>query len=99
MLVVPSFYESFGLVGLEAMASARPVVGFLHTGLQETVSDDAGILVKMGVGNLAKTIDALARDNQLRRKLGNKGRKKALLYDWSNIANRYKDIYEKIIQE
>jgi len=99
MLVVPSFYESFGLVGLEAMASARPVIGFLHTGLRETVSDEAGVLVKMGVRNLARAIEGLARDNQLRHRLGNSGRRKALLYDWSNIAHKYKDIYEKIIQE
>jgi D-inositol-3-phosphate glycosyltransferase len=99
MLVVPSFYESFGLVGLEAMASARPVVGFLHTGLRETVSDDAGLLVEMGVRNLAKAIDVLLRDNQLCRRLGNRGRAKALSYDWSNIAKKYKSIYERIIQE
>ena len=99
MLVVPSYYESFGLVGLEAMASARPVVGFAHTGLKETVSDDSGILVGMSVRNLARAISRLAGDSQLRYKLGMNGSKKARAYDWSIIAHEYERLYEKIIQE
>jgi D-inositol-3-phosphate glycosyltransferase len=99
MLVVPSYYESFGLVGLEAMASARPVVGFSHTGLKETVSNDAGFLVRMGARNLAKAIDRLANDSELRYTLGANGRRKARAYDWSIIARRYRRLYEKIIQK
>ena len=99
ILVVPSYYESFGLVGLEAMASARPVVGFSHTGLRETVSDDAGILVKMGTRNLAWAISRLMVDPGLRQKLGRRGRAKALKYDWTKITQQYKRIYEEIIQE
>lgn len=99
MLVVPSYYESFGLVGLEAMASARPVVGFSHTGLKETVGDDAGVLVKMGPRNLAHAIKKLALDHDLRQKLGHRGRKKAMGFDWANIAYRYKRIYERVIEK
>jgi D-inositol-3-phosphate glycosyltransferase len=99
ILVVPSYYESFGLVGLEAMASARPVIGFSHTGLQETVSDDSGILVRMGARNLARAINVLIADPGLRQKLGRRGRAKALSYDWAKITQEYKKMYEKIIQE
>ncbi len=99
MLVVPSYYESFGLVGLEAMASARPVVGFSHTGLSETVGDDAGVLVKFGVRDLARAIDGLASDHGLRHRLGRNGRRKALNFDWSNIAHRYERTYENIIEK
>ena len=99
VLVVPSYYESFGLVGLEAMASARPVVGFNHTGLQATVGDDAGILVDMGSRNLAWAIDLLMNDHGLRQRLGRQGRSKSLNYDWMKIARVYKEVYEKIVQE
>ncbi|MCK4941743.1 glycosyltransferase [candidate division WOR-3 bacterium] len=99
MVVVPSYYESFGLVGLEAMASARPVVGFSHTGLSETVSEDAGILVKMSARNLAGAIDTLAGNHELRQELGKSGRNKVLAYDWSNIARVYQTIYEKVIEK
>lgn len=99
MVVVPSYYESFGLVGLEAMASARPVVGFSHTGLRETVGDDAGILVKMGARNLAQAIKILLENHCLRQELGKKGRSKAVAYDWLHIARRYQGIYEEAIQK
>ncbi len=99
LLVIPSYYESFGLVGLEAMASGRPVVGFSHTGLQETVGDDAGILVSMGPRNLARAIDKLVADADLRQKMGRTGRKKSVMYDWARIALKYARIYEKIMQE
>jgi D-inositol-3-phosphate glycosyltransferase len=99
ILVVPSYYESFGLVGLEAMASARPVVGFNHTGLQETVGDDAGILVDMGSRNLARAIDLLMNDQGLRQRLGQQGRAKALNYDWMKVAHVYMGIYEKVVEE
>jgi D-inositol-3-phosphate glycosyltransferase len=99
LLVVPSYYESFGLVGLEAMASARPVVGFEHTGLQETVGDDAGILVKMGARNLAGALSKLLEDKNLRHRLGEQGRSRVIGFDWSNIVREYRRLYERIIKE
>jgi D-inositol-3-phosphate glycosyltransferase len=99
MLAVPSHYESFGLVGLEAMASARPVVGFSHTGLQETVGPDAGILVNMGVASLARAIETLLLDHDLRGRLGRRGVRKALAFDWSRIARVYQGVYERIIED
>jgi glycosyltransferase involved in cell wall biosynthesis len=81
------------------MASARPVVGFSHTGLSETVCEDAGILVKLGARNLAGAIEMLSGNHELRQELGNNGWSKALAYDWANIARVYKTIYEKIIEK
>lgn len=96
MVIVPSYYESFGLVGLEAMASARPVIGFKDTGLAETVGKDAGILVERSERKLARAITHLMECPELRYNIGLTGRKKALLYDWQNIARLYCDIYEEI---
>ncbi|TES94236.1 MAG: glycosyltransferase [Candidatus Cloacimonadota bacterium] len=98
MLIVPSYYESFGLVALEAMASGRPVIGFDDTGLSETVGADAGILVKRNAQNLAQAITSLIDNRELRHNLGLIGRKKALGYKWENIAQRYLMTYEKIIK-
>ena len=96
ILVVPSYYESFGLVALEAMASARPVIGFRDTGLAETVGDDAGILVERNAKNLGKAIEYLVDRRELCFKLGIKGRKKAIGFSWQHIAREYKDTYEAI---
>ncbi len=96
ILVVPSYYESFGLVALEAMASARPVIGFEDTGLAETVGADAGILVKRNEQNLAQAISYLIENKELRHRLGETGRKKALNFEWNGIAWKYLRVYEKI---
>lgn len=98
MIIVPSYYESFGLVGLEAMASARPVIGFADTGLSETVGQNAGILVKRNARNLAHAISRLFDNQTLRHNLGANGRKKALNYSWEAIARRYYTTYENIIK-
>ncbi len=96
IIVVPSYYESFGLVGLEAMASARPVIGFEDTGLSETIGKDAGILVKRNERNLVRAINYLFENQELRHKMGTTGRKKALNYSWQHIAERYFKTYEEI---
>ena len=98
IIIVPSYYESFGLVGLEAMVSAKPVVSFSDTGLSETVGQDSGILLDRNTRNLAKAIDFLIDNQTLRYTLGINGRRKSQKYKWSNIAWRYLKVYEKIIK-
>ena len=99
ILIVPSYYESFGLVALEAMASARPVIGFKDTGLAETVGEDAGILVKRNKRNLAEAISHLIGNRSLRHRLGETGRKKALNFEWNKIAGKYLKIYGEISED
>ncbi|MGB3342109.1 MAG: glycosyltransferase [bacterium] len=96
IVIIPSYYESFGLVGLEAMASARPVIGFQDTGLAETVGSDAGLLVKRNKTILAKAIVRLIDNQELRYQMGTTGRKKAHMFNWRHIANRYLRAYEEI---
>ncbi len=98
MVVIPSYYESFGLIALEAMASARPVVGFADTGLSETVGDNAGILTDRSARNLARAIEFLIKNKKIRHKLGSNGRKNVLNYKWENIAYNYFITYESIIK-
>jgi len=99
VLVVPSYYESFGLVALEAMASARPVIGFEDTGLLETVGGDAGILVKRNPKNLGWAINYLINNQGLCFNLGLRGRKKSIGYNWASIAQKYLVTYEEIIKD
>lgn len=96
ILVVPSYYESFGLVALEAMASARPVVGFRDTGLAETVGNDAGILVERNARNLGQALTYLLERHDQCRRLGLRGRRKAEDYAWGGIAKKYERVYEEI---
>jgi len=97
LVIIPSYYESFGLVALEAMASGRPVIGFNDTGLMEIVGDSGGLLIRRNERILARTIEHLLKDETTGMDLGARGRIKALLYDWSNIVSIYRATYETII--
>jgi glycosyltransferase involved in cell wall biosynthesis len=96
IVIIPSFYESFGLVALEAMSSARPVIGFQDTGLIETVGDTAGILVSRNERALAQAIVHILRNDRIGMTLGAQGRIRALQYDWQYVADAYRKTYEAI---
>ena len=71
--VVPSRWpEPFGMVGIEAMARARPVVGFAAGGIPDWLDDGVtGLLAPAAdVGALARHIERLLDDSQLRHRLG-----------------------------
>lgn len=76
IFVAPSRYESFGLVFVEAMREARPVIGCAAGGIPEVVSDGVnGLLVAPGdSAALAAAIDTLAASPALRAAMGSAGR-------------------------
>jgi glycosyltransferase involved in cell wall biosynthesis len=79
-VVVPSLGEGFGMVALEAMERARPVVAADIGGLGELVVDgETGLLVPSGEAEpLARALVEIARDPERRRALGEAGRRRAL---------------------
>jgi glycosyltransferase involved in cell wall biosynthesis len=79
-VVVPSMGEGFGMVALEAMERARPVVAASIGGLGEIVRDGVtGLLVPPGEADpLAAAIVRVASDPELGRKMGAAGRERAL---------------------
>jgi glycosyltransferase involved in cell wall biosynthesis len=80
VVVVPSMGEGFGMVALEAMERARPVVAASIGGLGEIVRDGVtGLLVPPGEAEpLAAAIVRVASDPELGRKMGAAGRERAL---------------------
>ncbi len=95
VVVVPSFYESFGLVALEAMASGVPVVASRVGGLVATISDGrTGYLVPWRCPEpFAEKIDLLLRNEPLRRSLGVAARASMERYAWSTVAERLGALY------
>jgi glycosyltransferase involved in cell wall biosynthesis len=76
IVAVPSLQEGLGVAALEAMAAARPVVASRVGGLAEAVVDgETGLLVPPGEpAALAAALGRLARDLDLRARLGEAGR-------------------------
>ena len=86
--VLPSRYESFGMVALEAMACASPVIASRVGGLTTTVRDGVtGFLVREGdVTALADRIDRLLGDPDLGWRVGREGVRWAALHRWPCVA-------------
>ncbi len=86
--VMPSYYESFGMVALEAMACASPVIASNVGGLTTTVRDGVtGFLVPDGdPAVLAETIGRVLGDGDLRWRLGREAVRWASQYRWPCVA-------------
>jgi glycosyltransferase involved in cell wall biosynthesis len=79
LLVVPSLWpEPFGIVGIEAMARALPVVAYRSGGIPEWLEDEvSGLLVEPGdVGGLAAAIGQLTSDPARAREMGRSGQER-----------------------
>jgi glycosyltransferase involved in cell wall biosynthesis len=98
---VPSLYEPFGLVALEAMASGRPVVVGRVGGLAEIVDDEvSGFTVEAGDHlDLASRLAALLSNRELARATGLAARRRAEQFDWAIIANRTAKLYESLASQ
>lgn len=79
VVFMPSRYESFGLVAIEAMAAGAPVVGLACGGLAEVIENGvSGITVPVDgneVDNCYKALNQLIRDRERLRKLGSGARR------------------------
>jgi D-inositol-3-phosphate glycosyltransferase len=97
MTVMPSHYESFGMVALESMACGTPVVASKVGGLAFNVQDgQTGFLVPDGDAEmLASRIRQLLKDRELREKLGQQANRWAGRYGWPTIADQILDLYEQ----
>jgi D-inositol-3-phosphate glycosyltransferase len=99
VVVVPSYYESFGMVALEAMACGTPVVASQVGGLAFLVQDGiTGFTVPVDEPEaLAEKLTVLVRDNELRQKLGQQALAVAQQYAWENIAARILALYGQVL--
>ncbi len=97
VVVMPSHYESFGMVALEAMACGTPVIASRVGGLPYNVLDGiTGILVpERDPEALAQEIMRLLTDDSLRRRLGEGAAQVARYYSWEKIAGQIIDVYRQ----
>jgi D-inositol-3-phosphate glycosyltransferase len=98
-VVVPSFYESFGMVALEAMACGVPVVASQVGGLAFLVQDGVtGLTVPVDEPEaLAERLLLLLKDADMRKKMGEQAAKFAQDYGWEKIAQRVISVYNELL--
>jgi glycogen(starch) synthase len=98
LTVVPSIYEPFGLVALEAMASGCPCLVADTGGLREVVPhEDVGLRFQSrDPSSLADVAIRLLADDALGRRLVAEAREHVRSFDWADVAERTVQLYESV---
>ncbi len=99
--LVPSHYEPFGLVAVEAMASGTPVIASDVGGLQFTVvNENTGLLVPpQDVAAFSNAIDRILANSQWRAKLGQSGNRRVMSkFSWDGVASQLDALYTQLLQ-
>jgi glycogen synthase len=99
LCVVPSIYEPFGLVALEAMASGCPCIVADTGGLREVVPVGERVGLRFNGGDaehLGVMIERLLVDGPLRERLVTEASEHVLRFDWDDIAQRTRGIYSEL---
>jgi glycogen synthase len=101
LCVVPSIYEPFGLVALEAMASGCPCIVADTGGLREVVPGGERVGLRFDGGDaehLGVMIERLLVDGALRDRLVTQASEHVLRFDWDDIAARTLGIYDELLE-
>jgi len=98
--VLPSYMEATSITGLESMACGLPLVGTRVGGIPFIIDNmKSGVLVNpRSPDSIAKEIQKLIDDSQLRLSMGKNGRMRAeQLFSWKRIAEETASVYESVI--
>jgi glycosyltransferase involved in cell wall biosynthesis len=97
-LVLPSEWEAFGLVLLEAMAAATPIVATEVGGVPDVLDGGrAGRLVPYGdPARLAAALRSVVEDTRETERLRTAGRERVLGFDWSVTVDRHRALYREV---
>ncbi len=99
LVVIPSYYESFGMVMLESMAHGTPVIVTTAVGAAENMSRSVVLKVPPKDNKtLANAIISLAKDRTALIRRGKQGIGIAREYTWDIPIKRYTELYHRLIQ-
>jgi glycogen(starch) synthase len=99
LCVIPSIYEPFGLVALEAMASGCPCIVADTGGLREIVPEDERVGLRFNGGDpehLAIMVERMLTDEPLRERLVAEASEHVLRFDWADIARQTAALYDGV---
>jgi len=101
IFVLPSHWESFPMVLLEAMACGKPIITTDVGGNPYAVSDRLnGFLVKPSEpSRISDCIISLLHDKNLLTKMGEESKKRSMDFNWEIIAQKTDDVYKEIIKK
>jgi glycogen(starch) synthase len=99
LCIVPSIYEPFGIVALEAMASGCPCIVADTGGLREVVPADQTVGLRFpsrDAAALGELLERVLGDERARAALACEAREHVLRFDWAEVARRTREVYEAL---
>jgi UDP-glucose:(heptosyl)LPS alpha-1,3-glucosyltransferase len=100
MFVFPSYYDTFGMVVAEAMATGLPVIVSRQTGAAEWVENHRnGIIIESSNDSqaFATAMEELACQPESRSNLGEAARATALEHSWDRVAEETMNVYRSVL--
>lgn len=99
LFVIPSFYEGFGLVGLEAFACGAPVVSSRATSLPEVLGAASRYFNPNNHQEMARVMKKVLTDSDLREKMIESGYQRIEKFSWPRMAEETHKIYSRILEK
>lgn len=96
-LIYPSVFEGFGMPIIEAMACGCPVVAVDDTAVSEIAATAAVLVPPRSPGEIAKSVLRLHQDDQWRRDIITRGRKRASDFSWTKSAESFCRIFKSVL--
>jgi UDP-glucose:(heptosyl)LPS alpha-1,3-glucosyltransferase len=99
-LVLPTLYETFALVCIEAMASGLPVLASPVGGIEDYLIDgENGFHIQRDPKDIAVRLDKVLNDPALHARIRERGLATARNYSWERVAKQYLSLFDELSAE
>lgn len=94
MFTLPSLYEGMPITLIEAMGTGLPIVATAVGGVPDMLDSESGILTQVDSEKIAEAFLTLAKDEEMRKRLGENAKVRAKAFSAEQMAKGYWRIYE-----
>jgi D-inositol-3-phosphate glycosyltransferase len=95
VVVMPSYYEAFGMVALEAAACGTPIITTTAAGISQVIDQKFKkmVITASNPGALADRIEEIIEDSKIKEKFKIEMQRKLKPFSWTNIATKIGEVY------